>query len=158
MKEPRADRLTVRFIDEYGDSYKSLFPEVRSFKVFRHLYVSLVSDIKRKTLPNIAQVVGLENSQPLHHFIKSSPWKDKELRERRLELILKVLNKQEILVIIDETEDRKKGKKTDYVSRQYIGKLRKVENGIVAVTAYGIITGMTVILSFEVYKPKSRLK
>ncbi len=41
----------------------------------------------------------------------------------------------------------KKGKKTDYVSRQYIGNLGKVENGIVAVTAYGLIEGMTVILA-----------
>jgi SRSO17 transposase len=61
-------------------------------------------------------------------------------------------------VIIDETGDRKKGKKTDYVSRQYIGNLGEFEQGIVAVTAYGVIAGMTVMLDFEVYKPKSRLK
>jgi SRSO17 transposase len=54
--------------------------------------------------------------------------------------------------------DRKKGKKTDYVQRQYIGNLGKVENGIVAVTAYGIFKGMTFPLLSEVYKPKSRLK
>jgi SRSO17 transposase len=66
MTEPRAARPTVRFIDEYCDSYKSLFPEVRSFEAFKQLHVGLVSDIKRKTLPNIAQVVGLENSQSLH--------------------------------------------------------------------------------------------
>jgi SRSO17 transposase len=41
--------------------------------------------------------------------------------------------------IIDETGDRKKGNKTDYVKRQYIGNLGKIENGIVAVTAYGVI-------------------
>jgi SRSO17 transposase len=158
MTEPRAARPTVRFIDEYCDSYKSLFPEVRSFEAFKQLHVGLVSDIKRKTLPNIAQVVGRENSQSLHHFITASPWEAKELRERRLELILKALNGQEIMVIIDETGDRKKGKKTDYVSRQYIGNLGKVENGIVAVTAYGVIAGMTVMLAFKVYKPKSRLK
>lgn len=81
-----------------------------------------------------------------------------ELRERRLELISRALNGQEIIVIIDETGDRKKGKKTDYLSRQYIGNLGKVEQGIVAVTAYGLIAGMTLMLTFEVYKPKSRLK
>jgi SRSO17 transposase len=158
MTQPRAARPTVRFIDEYCDSYKSLFPEVRSFEAFKQLHVGIISDIKRKTLPGIAQVVGLENSQSLHHFITTSPWLAKELRDRRLELILRALNGREILVIIDETGDRKKGKKTDYVSRQYIGNLGKVEQGIVAVTAYGLIDGMTVMLSFEVYKPKSRLK
>lgn len=73
-------------------------------------------------------------------------------------MILRALNGREIIVVIDETGDRKKGKKTDYVSRQYIGNLGKVEQGIVAVTAYGIVEGMTVVLSFEVYKPKTRLK
>ena len=158
MTQPRAARPTVRFIDEYCDSYKSLFPEVRSFEAFKQLHVGIISDIKRKTLPNIAQLVGLENSQSLHHFITTSPWLAKELRARRLELILRALNGREIIVIIDETGDRKKGKKTDYVSRQYIGNLGKVEQGIVAVTAYGLIDGMTVMLTFEVYKPKSRLK
>ena len=158
MTEPRAARPTVRFIDEYCDSYKSLFSEVRSFEAFKQLHVGIISDIKRKTLPGIAKVVGLENSQSLHHFVTTSPWLAKELRDRRLELILRALNGREILVIIDETGDRKKGRKTDYVSRQYIGNLGKVEQGIVAVTASGLIDGMTVMLTFEVYKPKSRLK
>jgi len=158
MTQPRAARPTVRFIDEYCDSYKSLFPEVRSFEAFKQLHVGIISEIKRKSLPEIAKVVGLENYQALHHFMSESPWSAQELRERRLELILIALAGQEIIVVIDETGDRKKGKKTDYVSRQYIGNLGKVEQGIVAVTAYGIVSGMTVVLSFQVYKPKARLK
>jgi len=51
----------------------------------------------------------------------------------------------------------KKGQHTDYVKRQYIGNLGKIENGI-AVTAYGLINNITVPLLFEVYKPKERLK
>ena len=34
----------------------------------------------------------------------------------------------------------------------------KKENGIVAVTAYGLVNGMILPLSFEVYKPRERLK
>lgn len=98
-----------------------------------------MSEIKRKTLPAIPEVVGLENSQLLHHFLTESPWKVEAIREQRLQLILKSLRCRKIQLIIDETGDRKKGKKTDYVSRQYIGNLGKVENGIVAVTAYGLI-------------------
>lgn len=98
-----------------------------------------MSEIKRKTLPAIAEIVGLENSQSLPHFLTESPWKVEAIREQRLQLILKCLRGRKIQLIIDETGDRKKGKKTDYVSRQYIGNLGKVENGIVAVTAYGLI-------------------
>ena len=65
---------------------------------------------------------------------------------------------REITLIIDETGERKKGETTDYVKRQYIGNLGKIENGIVAVTAYGVIDGITLPLTFEVYKPKERLQ
>lgn len=92
------------------------------------------------------------------HFVTESPWQVEDLREQRLKLILQVLQGREINLIIDETGDRKKGSKTDYVKRQYIGNLGKVENGIVAVTAYGLIEGMTFPLIFEVYKPKERLE
>jgi SRSO17 transposase len=65
---------------------------------------------------------------------------------------------REITVIIDETGDKKKGKTTDYVKRQYIGNIGKVENGIVSINAYGLIEGMTIPLINEFYKPKERLK
>lgn len=43
------------------------------------------------------------------------------------------------------------------MNRQYLGKLGKIDNGIVAVTAWGLIDGITFPLIFEVYKPKDRL-
>ena len=65
---------------------------------------------------------------------------------------------REITLIIDETGDRKKGETTDYVKRQYIGNLGKIEKEIVAVTAYRLVEGMTFPLMFEVYKPKEKLR
>jgi SRSO17 transposase len=82
--------------------------------------------------------VGLKNHQPLHHFFTESPGKIESLKKRRLELILRTLDGRSIILIIDETGDRKQGLTTDYVKRQYIGNLGKVENGIVVVTAYDI--------------------
>lgn len=72
MPEPRAAKPTVRFVDEYCDLYQDLFPEVRSYEAFRYLHVGMLSDIKRKTLPAIAQVVGLNDSQPLQYFLTES--------------------------------------------------------------------------------------
>jgi SRSO17 transposase len=69
-----------------------------------------------------------------------------------------MLGEREIVLIIDDTGDRKKGKKTAYVKRQYIGNLGKVENGIVAVTADGVFEGITFPLIAEVYKPVERLE
>lgn len=73
-------------------------------------------------------------------------------------MLLKILEGEEIEVIIDETGDLKKGKTTDYVKRQYIGNLGKIENGIVSVNAYGHYQGVTFPLTFKVFKPKERLK
>ena len=158
MTEPRPAKPTVKFVDDYCQWYQPLFPEVRSFEAFKHLHVGMISDIKRKSLPAIAKVVGLEQEQSLHHFLTTSPWKVEQLRQQRLKLILQVLEGREIILIIDETGDRKKGDNTDYVKRQYIGNLGKIENGIVAVTAYGVMDGITFPLTFEVYKPKHRLQ
>jgi len=72
----------------------------------------------------------------LHHFLTESPWQIDAFRQHRLKLILQTLGEREIVLVIDDTGDRKKGHHTDYVKRQYIGNLGKIENGIVAVTAY----------------------
>jgi len=158
MVEPRPAKATVQFIDEYCQWYQTLFPEVRSFEAFKQLHLGLISQLKRKTLPAIAEVAGLDNAQALHHFLTESPWQTSAFRQQRLRLILQTIGKREIVLVIDDTGDRKKGHHTDYVKRQYIGNLGKIENGIVAVTAYGVVDNITLPLLFEVYKPKERLK
>lgn len=93
MIEPRVPAPTIKFVDDYCECYRHLFPEVRSFEAFKYLHVGIISDIKRKTLPAIARVVGLDNEQGLLHFITESPWTVKSLRKARLKLILQVLSK-----------------------------------------------------------------
>jgi SRSO17 transposase len=75
-----------------------------------------------------------------------------------LQLIQQTIGNREIVLVLDDTGDGKKGQHTDYVKRQYIGNLGKIENGIVAVTAYAVVDNITLPLVFEVYKPKERLK
>jgi SRSO17 transposase len=60
--------------------------------------------------------------------------------QKRLERILKVVNGRTLILLIDETGDCKKGNSADYVKRQHIGNVGKKENGIVAVTTYGLGT------------------
>jgi SRSO17 transposase len=72
--------------------------------------------------------------------------------------MLSVLKEEEIILLIDDTGDWKKGNTTDYVKRQYVGNVGKIENGIVAVTAYALYEGMVFPLCFAVYKPRERLK
>ena len=159
LKHLKGDaRPTISLIDQYCSAYNDLFPEVRSYECFKYLHQGILSSIKRKSLPEISKVVGINSPQSLHHFIANSPWSVEELTERRLTLTKKALKEEKITVVIDETGDRKKGKKTDYVARQYLGSVGKIDNGIVSVNAYGVYKNITFPLIFKVFKPKGTLK
>ncbi len=80
MTAPRNPKPTVNFIDRYCEDYQDLFPEVRSFESFKNLHLGILSDIKRKTLPTIAKVAGVENPQSLDPFLVHSPWDIEALR------------------------------------------------------------------------------
>ncbi len=68
------------------------------------------------------------------------------------------MKERKIKLVIDETGDRKKRKKTDYVARQYLGSIGKIDNGIVSVNAYGVYENITFPLVFKIFKPKGTLK
>jgi SRSO17 transposase len=154
----RSPQATVSVIDEYCEGYKEIFPEVRSYECFKYLHLGIVSPIKRKSLPEIAKIVGIKSSQSLHHFLANSPWSVSQLKETRLRKTLAALKGKEIIVVIDETGDRKKGKITDYVARQYLGSVGKIDQGMVSVNAYGVYQNITFPLIFKVFKPKGTLK
>ncbi|QLE40002.1 IS701 family transposase [Nostoc sp. C052] len=149
---------TVAFIDNYCQHYCSVFEDVRHFEAFKFLHLGMLSEIKRKSLPEIAKTAGLKDSQTLHHFLRDALWDVKKIREIRLWLTKMFIGEREIILCIDETGDQKKGKSTDYVTRQYIGNLGKTENGIVSVNAYGVVDGITYPLIFQIFKPRNRLQ
>jgi len=155
---PRDAQPTVALIDEYCAEYRDLFKEVRNYECFKYLHLGIISPIKRKSLPEIAKVVSINSAQSLHHFIAYSEWSVEKLRSRRLGKIKKALHGNAITVVIDETGDRKKGKTTDYVARQYLGSIGKIDNGIVSVNAYGVYCNITFPLIVKVFKPKGTLK
>lgn len=149
---------TIAFIDNYCQHYEHLFGDVRQFEAFKFLHLGMLSESPRKSLPEMAKVVGLKDSQSLHHFLREAVWDVRALRETRLRLTKLLIGEREMILCIDETGARKKGKATDYVARQYIGNLGKTANGIVSVNAYGIVEGMTYPLIFQIFKPQKCLK
>lgn len=158
MKESRLPVPTVGFIDSYCEGYRNLFGDVRNFESFKQLHVGILSELPRKTLPEIAKLVGLKDGQSLHHFLRDGTWQVEQVRGRRLEATRQQISKRAMTLCIDETGDAKKGTTTDYVAKQYIGKLGQTSNGIVSVNAYGVVDGITYPLHFKVFKPRSRLK
>lgn len=158
MTAAREAVTTVGFIDDYCHHYQKLFDDARNFECFKFLHLGMISETKRKSLPAIARTVGLKDSQSLHHFLRDALWDVNVVRETRLWLTKLFIGNTPIVLCIDETGDKKKGKTTDYVSRQYIGNLGKTENGIVSVNAYGLVDGITFPLMFKIFKPRSCLQ
>jgi SRSO17 transposase len=158
MVEPREPQATVGFVDKYCQTYQNLFSDVRNYEYFKFLHLGMISELPRKSLPEIARIVGLKDGQGLHHLLRDAVWDVKAFQEMRLWLTLVTIGSQPITLCIDETGDKKKGTATDYVAKQYIGNLGKVANGIVSVNAYAVIDNMTYPLMFKVFKPRTRLK
>ncbi|WP_445243597.1 MULTISPECIES: transposase [unclassified Microcoleus] len=92
----------------YCQAYQHLFPEVRSFENFKYLIIGIISEIKRKSLTGIAKVVGLKNEQSLHHLLTVSPWDINACQQLRLSLILERVDGKKVILIIDETLDKKR--------------------------------------------------
>ncbi|MBW4421703.1 MAG: IS701 family transposase [Myxacorys californica WJT36-NPBG1] len=158
MNHSRAPVATVGFIDDYCTQYQSLFDDVRNFESFKFLHVGILSSMPRKSLPEIAKIVGLKDGQSLHHFLRDGSWEIERVRQKRLEIVRAIIGARAIILCIDETGDAKKGKATDYVAKQYIGNLGQTENGIVSVNAYAVVDDITYPLLFRIFKPKARLK
>ncbi|MBD1864928.1 MULTISPECIES: transposase [Trichocoleus] len=108
MIAPRLSYFTVRFVDNYCQAYRHLFNDVRSFEAFASLHLGLVAPLARTSLPEIAKAVGLPNDQVLHHFLTHSPWQVEAVRYQRLSLIIEQIQGQLIVLVLDDTGDRKK--------------------------------------------------
>lgn len=158
MIERRNPVATVGFIDQYCQQYRAVFGDIRLYECFKWLHVGILSSLPRKTLPEIAKVVGLKDGQSLHHFLRDAVWDVQQVRATRLHMIQQVIGTRPMTLCIDETGDVKKGRATDYAAKQYIGNLGQTANGIVSVNVYGVVDGITYPLMFKIYKPKSRLK
>ena len=88
----------------------------------------------------MAEVIPDTNSQSLQHFISYSPFDEEELKKQINEDVNNKLGGEESALLIDDSGTPKAGKSSAGVSRQYCGKLGKVENcqvGVFATLAKG---------------------
>jgi SRSO17 transposase len=129
---------------------------VRHCEPFTALPLGLLAETRRKTLPRLGKTVPTD-PQAVQHFLATAEWSVEALRQRRLELLRQALGQTPCILCIDETGERKKGPTTDYVASHYIGNLHALANGIVSVTAYGVLGATTFPLLLRIFKPPTRL-
>jgi len=69
---PRDSEPTLAVVDDYCSNYQDLFKEVRNYECFKYLHLGIIAPTPRKSLPEIAKVVGINSAQSLHHVVARS--------------------------------------------------------------------------------------
>jgi len=109
-------------------------------------------------LANTEPVVGAQRreAQSLQWFLSESGWDQEEVNERRLKLLLEdptTAANDEGVLVIDEHGDRKWGKKTAHVGKQWLGNIGKTDSGVVSVTSLWADERIYWPAAFEPYTP-----
>jgi len=128
-----ATRL-MSFIDNYSSFFNVYRHNVS--KHARSYLGGLLMKLPRKNMERICEVIDEDSSYAdYQHFISDSKWDYTVLRNQLAQETNKILGGPESVLCIDESGFTKKGKKSVGVSRQYNGRLGKVDNCQVGVFA-----------------------
>lgn len=149
-------------LEDYAARFDDLFANRAQRAGFRR-YVEglLLPDERNKTLTALANtepVAGAQHNkaQSLQWFLTESGWAPEAANRRRVELMLedpKTAPVESGALVIDETGDRKDGKATAHVGKQYLGGIGKIENGVVSVSSLYADERLYYPLEIEPYTP-----
>lgn len=149
-------------LEEYSERFDELFSLRNQRECFRRYLEGLLLPAERnKTLTALANtepVIGAQHAraQGLQWFLSESTWDPKAVNARRLELLcadpITAPDSGGVLVI-DEHGDRKWGKKTAHVGRQYLANIGKTDSGVVSVTSLWADEQVYWPVDFEPYTP-----
>lgn len=130
------DSLAERFMD-FCDSFGEYFQVARHNSVDKaRCYVAgLMMKAERKNMERMEEYVEDYDYQAQQQFLSDSPWGHEELIKRIGKETGKILGGKDSVLLIDESCFAKKGTKSVGVSRQWNGRLGKVDNSQVAVFA-----------------------
>jgi hypothetical protein len=149
-------------LEDYAESFDDLFGARAQREGFRRYLEGLLLPAERnKTLTALANTEPLKGAQrreaqSLQWFLSESGWDPKEVNKRRLKLLLEesatAPNEKGVLVI-DEHGDRKWGKRTAHVGRQWLANIGKTESGVVSVSSLLADEKIYWPVNFEPYTP-----
>jgi hypothetical protein len=150
-------------LEEYAARFDDLFGARAQREGFRRYLEGLLLPADRnKTLTALANtepVAGAQRkeAQSLQWFLSESGWDPKEVNERRMELLFEegatAAPSEKGVLVIDEHGDRKWGKHTAHVGRQWLANIGKTESGVVSVSSLLADESVYWPVNFEPYTP-----
>jgi SRSO17 transposase len=154
-------------LEDYAALLDNLFGARAQRHAFRRYLEGLLLPAERnKTLTALANtepVVGAQRkeAQSLQWFLSESRWDPMQINERRLELMLEQsasAPSEKGVLVIDEHGDRKWGKKTAHVGRQWLANIGKTESGVLSVTSLLADERIYYPVDFEPYTPSQHFE
>jgi hypothetical protein len=149
-------------LEDYSARFDDLFgARAQREGLRRYLEGLLLPAERNKTLTALANTEPVDGAQhreaqSLQWFLSESGWDAREVGERRLELLFgdgRTAPNDEGVLVIDEHGDRKWGKKTAHVGKQWLGNIGKTDNGVVSVSSLWASEGVYYPLAVEPYTP-----
>src|SRR5215210_2146388 len=150
-------------LEGYATRFDDLFRARAQREGFRRYLEGLLLPAERnKTLTALANtepVAGAQRkeAQGLQWFLSESGWDPQEVNKRRMELLLEdptTAASEEGVLVVDEHGDRKWGKRTAHVGRQWLANIGKIDNGVVSVSSLWADEGVYCPLEVEPYTPE----
>jgi hypothetical protein len=149
-------------LEDYAYSFDDLFGARAQRHAFRRYLEGLLLPAERnKTLTALANtepVAGAQRkeAQSLQWFLSESRWDPQEVNARRLALVREAPRSaptKDGVLVIDEHGDRKWGKHTAHVGRQWLANIGKTESGVVSVSTLWADEKIYWPVNFEPYTP-----
>jgi SRSO17 transposase len=153
-------------LEDYASRFDDVFASLAQRRGFREYLTGLLLPRDRnKTLTALAgaePVVGAQNPavQRLQFFLSESGWDAEQINARRLELLMAdpaTAPHPGGVLVVDDSGDRKDGRATAHVARQYLGSVGKTDNGIVVVSTVWADQRVYYPLHVAAYTPAGRL-
>ena len=152
-------------LEAYAQEFDGLFERRPQREAFRRYLPGLLLPTERnKTLTALANAEPIRGAQhaavqALQWFLSESTWDAFRVEARRVALLCAdpaTAPDEAGVLVIDETGDRKWGRKTAHVGRQYLGSIGKVDNGVVTVTSLWAAERVYWPLATEPFTPKQQ--
>jgi hypothetical protein len=153
-------------LEEFAAHFDPLFARLAQRRGLRaYLRGLLLPRDRNKTLTALAgaePVVGAQHKvvQGLQWFLTEASWDHEQVNQRRVQLLAgdpATAPHAQGALVIDDSGDRKAGRHTAHVARQWLGSLGKTDNGIVAVTSLWADERVYWPIDVVPYTPASRL-
>ena len=153
-------------LEGYAAQFDAVFARLAQRRGLRaYLQGLLLPRDRNKTLTALVgsePIVGAQHAavQGLQWFLSEATWDHERVNQRRVELLLgdpATAPHDHGVLVLDDSGDRKAGRHTAHVARQWLGSLGKTDNGIVCVTSLWADERVYWPVDVVPYTPASRL-